>query len=595
MKKIFGFILIFALVAAGVFCFYSCAKRDNTEISDTTSAVENGNAEKLAIVKNGSSDYIFVTADNMTVEAEKALTKFVEAIYETTGVTLKTLPQTQAMAKESSPIIIFGNTRFAETFELRSSLSPTAEAFAMKESNKNIVITSNYDTALITAVDFYIEELMEKNYDKESNTLYFESCNIEGDDTIPSPFSLKNIEKYSIIYSTKIEGFDTIAKLYQDSLKTLSGVTVPIYKDTEKPAAPYEILIGYTNRPLSEKCFLDSSRVMTYEVVVEKGDLQIAAGGPYSAKKCLYQMETDIFKFMGETLSKGSYLATDLAPVSVKISEGAELRIMTSNILAESAASENVLPVAQRLEMYCGVLLRYLPDAVGVQEADLPWSDQIPNYLSLIAKLDGVEYSCVLEKYNGAPQWEPIIYRSDKFRCDYAAYTPAEYWTNTTRYVRGVSRAKFTSLVDESLEFAIVNAHWNHNSSSRMYTDASQMSQCVYEIQYKYPNAKIFCTGDFNSHYYESKPLTRLLSNISGSLASSIAKDSGTLAVPCGCRVHGGHGSMAEGVERAYDSDFIDHVIGVGKFGVLRHDTIITNCTNLMTDHSAIYADIDFR
>lgn len=408
-------------------------------------------------------------------------------------------------------------------------------------------------------------------------------------------FSLKNISAYSIVYSTRVEGFDTLAKTYRDAICDLTGCYMPVYKDTEKSETPYEILLGYTNRQLSKKCYADSSRIMTYEVIVENGNMQIAVGGHYSAKKCLADMKKRLFPSTVDSLDNGSYLTTDLAPVSPAITEGADLRIMSSNILAEAASTEYVLPVSQRIEIYCGVLLRYLPDAVGVQEADAPWVEQIPKYLKLIAELDGVEYSYILGKYKGQPQWEPIIYRSDKYRCDFADYTPAPYWSQTTRYLRGVSRAKFTSLSDSSLQIAIVNAHWNHTKPEYMFSDATEMANGVKDLQRRFPTAYIFCTGDFNSHYYETKPLYQLLDDIDGAVCSELARSNGTLMVPSGCRIHGGHQNMVDGVERANDSDFIDHVIGVGSFEVLRHDTIIKNCANVMTDHSAIYADVKLK
>lgn len=594
MKKYLSILLILSVLSGTLLFFFSCnSNATNDDASEKSEA--DTIISSLSIVKEGKTDYTLVIPNNASNEVKLAADKLREEIYLLTQVYMPILTDDQVENYKglSLKLILLGNTCFDESAALIDELSSTTEAYAIDHIGESIVIVSNFDSALIQAVDYYIEELIMKNYDSNSNTLYFEGCYHDGETTFSSAFSLKGINNYSIVYSSKVEGFGAIAEMYRKSLQELTGVSLPIYKDVEKKPAPYEILLGYTDRPISEKYFSGSSRIMTYEVIVEKGNLQIAAGGPYSAKKCLWAMEKELFPFIGHTLKSGSYLSTDLAPVSPALTDGAKLRIMSSNILGDSVSSECVLPVSQRLEIYCGVLLRYLPDAVGVQEADTPWTLQIPTYLDLISKLDGIEYSCILKTHNECEQWEPIIYRSDKYHCNYSEYTPAPYWTTTTHYLRGVSRANFVSRANESLQFAIVNAHWNHTSAEKMYSDATEMAKYVKEIQQKYPDSTVFCTGDFNSHYYETKPLYQLLDDVSGFVCSELAKNNGTLQVPCGCRVHGGHGSMQEGITRPYDSDFIDHVIGVGVFEVLRHDTIINNCTNLMSDHSAIYADVN--
>lgn len=605
MKKSLSLLLAAFLLASMVSCLFSCALVDRSLTEETehegitppTTVPEHQVEDlpkRLSLVEYGLSDYVVVLPDRPSDAVAIAAEKLCDGIYALTGVRIPKWLDVRAKEQQNRSVkyILLGKTCFEESAQLQDELSATSEAYAIDCFGDTVVIASHYDGALIDAVERYLAECTEGNYDTMSNTLYFEGCYFDGETVFPSSFSLKNIADYAIVYTSKLEGFEEIAEMYRDAFERLTGVTLAIYRDTEKPEGPCEILLGYTNRSGFEAYYADSSRVMRYEVIVDKSSLLIAAGGPYSAKKCLYDMEANLFPFIGQTLAKGSYLSVDLAPVAPALTDGAELRLMSSNILAQAAASDNVLPVSQRLEIYCGVLLRYLPDAVGVQEADAPWSAQFPNYLEWIAKLDKVEYTYLLGTHNGRAQWEPILYRSDKYRCDYAEYTPAPYWTDTTRYLRGVSRANFTSLTDETLQFAIVNAHWNHTSSDKMYSDATQMVMFAREIMQKFPQTAVFCTGDFNSHYFESKPLEQLLTSLYGSIASELAKNNGTLQVPCGCRCHGGHGGMAEGVERPYDDDFIDHVIGVGSFEVFRHDTIIKNCTNLMTDHSAIYADI---
>ena len=80
-----------------------------------------------------------------------------------------------------------------------------------------------------------------------------------------------------------------------------------------------------------------------------------------------------------------------------QLSAGADVRIMSANVLSYrwgEASYSNVLPSAQRAEIFAGVLLNYRPDATGLQETDEPWQQVLPWYLERMKEKDGVEYTC---------------------------------------------------------------------------------------------------------------------------------------------------------------------------------------------------------
>ena len=76
---------------------------------------------------------------------------------------------------------------------------------------------------------------------------------------------------------------------------------------------------------------------MSYEVIAEKGAIQIAAGGAFSAKKCVEDLRNSVLGDGAYLMSAGAQttLSKDLAPEVVAISQGADARIMTLNIMPD--------------------------------------------------------------------------------------------------------------------------------------------------------------------------------------------------------------------------------------------------------------------
>ena len=246
MKKLIYILLILLQIAGAAFCLPACrSKQEEPEPTEesTTGAPED---TALALIKNGASDYVLVIPQNASEKVLLAANQLQEGIQRLTDVSLPILFDQQVANWESRQTkwILIGNTCLAESESLLEELPPILETYAIDCVGDSIVMISRYDDALLNAVAYYLEELMEANYDAESNTLYFEGCYYEGDTVFSAAFSPKNLASYAIVYSTKVEGYDAVAKMYQEAFEAFAGVTLPIYKDYEKPHSPYEILLG---------------------------------------------------------------------------------------------------------------------------------------------------------------------------------------------------------------------------------------------------------------------------------------------------------------------------------------------------------------
>ena len=88
-----------------------------------------------------------------------------------------------------------------------------------------------------------------------------------------------------------------------------------------------------------------------------------------------------------ELLTNGEVLS------ACPISSDANLRVMTSNILAScwgedmnADSAKKIPPYEVRSELYARVLESYLPDLIGVQESDLKWLEHFPKRLEALEK-----------------------------------------------------------------------------------------------------------------------------------------------------------------------------------------------------------------
>ena len=395
--------------------------------------------------------------------------------------------------------------------------------------------------------------------------------------------------EYRIVYSTDLIGYEHHASLLCDIININMGFTLPIYSDERRSPVEKEILIGRTNRPLSEKCYSrdGAKRLMTYEFITEGNTIQIACGGPHSARFAVLEL--------GKAIATGSLDSIigrkfDLTEEHVPHTEGTDVRLMSANVLGECyiCAKHNGrhAPSSERAEIFANLLATYTPDIIGVQEMDRNYFEPIKLYFGILKEHYGLEYAITLTRHGDKTNDCPIVYRADKFTLDYAKFAPANYTLPekySTMYPCGVASAKFTAKYDPELEVAMISNHWHWEKEDkasdppRQQIDADDLAATTKYLEATYPGVRVFSTGDFNSHRFDEKYFKRYLEAADAETAEQIAINNG---VHTPALVHMGY--------------LIDHIVGKkGTFDVLRHAPT-KNHSDVMTDHMPIYADIKF-
>lgn len=545
------------------------------------------------IVKNGVSQYTLVYPDSCSNTVFSAIINMMTEIQLLTGARVNYATASSVKSNSTGKYILVGATTLPETQSALESLESNEDAFTIKKVGDHIVIAAHFDAGVTDAIKYFIDNQLKSNYDATTKTLTLKEYSYSGTKTFVSSFNVKDISKYTIVYSSAVDGFKEVAQNLRTLIQEATGITLDICKDTGTSESSYEILVGNTNRSLSRKCYKDGIRLMEYKVVVENGQLQIVCGGPYSAKLGASALIDTVFTGSSASLSEGTHLETNLATESVSHKYGTDIRIMTANLLAQSANSVSAgFPHSTaRIEIFAKILVDYTPDIIGVQEVDGSFHDPINYYLKLIKDTYGIEYSTTAMNKNGSAVANFVIYRSDKYRLDYQkAELPSYANVYSSLYHSILTSAKFTSIADPSVEVALLSAHWHWeteaqanadpNDPPKQQIDAMQMAAEFKALQAQYPNARIFLTGDFNSHRFQRKYFNEMLDEINGEIASDIATANGVI-IPS--------------FQHYTPKQYIDHIISTdGSFDVLIHAGT-NNHSAKLTDHQPVYADIVFK
>ena len=394
---------------------------------------------------------------------------------------------------------------------------------------------------------------------------------------------------HKIIYSTDLVGYERQASLLCDILQVTLGIRLTVCSDIKSAPSENEILIGHTNRPFSERCYSGDGarRIMTYELLAENNTLQIACGGPYSAKLAVLTL--------GKALASNSLDSflnkkIDLATEHVPHTKGTDARIMSINLLGEcyiTARHNGKHPVSsERAEIFAKLLADYTPDLVGTQEMDEKYFKPMKLYFEILKQHYGLEYAMTLTHHLDKTNDCPIIYRADEYTLDYKSFAPPNYELSehySTMFPCGISSTKFTDRRDPSIQIALLSNHWHWEKEDvapeipRQQIDADDLAASTKYLEATYPGVRVFSTGDFNSHRFKEKYFNRYLDAVDGVAAEQIAIANG-VHVPG--LIHMGY--------------FIDHIVGKkGTFDVLFHSPT-QNHSDILTDHMPIFADIKF-
>ncbi|NLK39282.1 MAG: hypothetical protein GX303_03400 [Clostridiales bacterium] len=545
----------------------------SSESTDENSPDENPSS--VQIISEGTALYQIVRADEAGKDVKEVVSAFHRKIKEKTGVELKIKTDWLGRGEERDPgakEILIGITNYEESQRVLDSIN--YNDYAIKIEGSKIVIIAHNTTMLQRAVNYYVSTLSGNlTLDDEGRavSLTLSEYVYTGDYPINSiALAGRELRDYRIVYDEGSVAAKEAAEELKKRIAAVYPAVLPVVGDSA-PATEGEILIGRTNRPESEQYYTENDiPLIDYRILVKGGKLLFCAGGNYAIGRAPVAFGE---KFL--LLKKDKVAIDDNMTLSSAeqreyqpLAEGADLRIMTANILAEKWGGT---PEAMRSELFDSVLRSYLPDVVGLQEIADEWTDLVES------AFDGKYAYVHAYTPEKLQNYSTMIYRQDKF----SVIESGVYYFKTHKLnnIRLVTWAVFERKSD-SVRFAVFNTHWSFDSVQVQIKHAEEMFELIDRVCAKY-DVPVFCTGDFNA-----KPSTDSYKRFVELTGLSDVRVTAEINVnPEVCGTH------PLGVKNWNGENNIDHIFASKDIKALKFETIVGNAVVDLSDHCPRYAD----
>lgn len=348
-----------------------------------------------------------------------------------------------------------------------------------------------------------------------------------------------------------------------------------------------EILVGYTNRKESRDVY-ESLGNDEYKVCTVNNKIVIIGKNQYATLKA---MDEFIAKYVtpaqGETFSvPEDILMTGVCDLrKIPIHDQASYRIMTYNLGCAVGVAEDATEL----------LLRYLPDIIGFQEANQKIHTTVINTLPENYKIANEFHS------NGKTcNYTPIVYNSELFTLkDSAVEWLVGRYTGTN--TKSIAWALFEDRSGE--QFAVINFHGavcsasykgfeNMTSEERnqqalewRIDNVRQVIEIKDRITSTYGNIPVMVLGDYNFNS-TSQPYKNL-TNAGFTEAENIARES-RLAGYKSYYSYGSATALAKG-------NSIDHIFQINNVDFVVHNIAGDEIAFTASDHMPVYADFNIK
>lgn len=297
-------------------------------------------------------------------------------------------------------------------------------------------------------------------------------------------------------------------------IRDRSGALLAIRTDWEKGIGKddtvendsKEILVGYCNRKESKAVF-DTLEPSGYAIRVVNGKLVIIGADDYATANAVTAF---IESYLGTaistlTLPGGLSLDGRASIQKIALTSGADIRVMSFNTLGTGGEYDSRRPNEIQL------ILDYLPDVIGVQEANARVHTDI-----LLASPIREYYSVNVRSHTGKStvNYTPILYLKSK----YELVEGGVEWLNS-RYTETNTKSLSWAVLENittGQRFAVVNMHGSLWASTYALPagetyesmrakavlwradNAKQMADKVDSLVKKYDGIPALTTGDFN-------------------------------------------------------------------------------------------------
>ena len=577
MKKINFKVLVavFLLMAMTLTMLSSCNTGNGNETESSTEAETVPTVEPIVIAEHSKTDYKLIKSEFISDDFNKLFISFISEIKADTGI--RFAPYDDFYRKDLDPStfteILFGAANRDESRAVYAEIN--YDGYAVKCVGNKIVIAAYTPEKIAIAAKRFLEECIEVDKADEENIKITYVKDIIEKGTVTPYFNADNkLEDYVVVYSKDTEA---AAKTFVKAVEKRNHIELTMKPDTE-PETEKEILIGDTNRKQSSAV---PTNKLSFTFKVDGTKLVINSKNQGYIEGAINYV-VDKFVATAPTMN----LAPDTSvtsisytgPESAALHEGADLRVMSFNILSEEWTDEAVME--PRILGVVGTILFYMPDVIGIQEVSTKWYGVLRSYL-------GDDYEFINSDLRGTSDnnYTALAYNKKTvklLKTDLYTYSVYNSWR-----LRVVNFGLF-EMISTGKKFGVTNTHFNANHNNRdntpeRTTQANEFVAKIKEYQTKY-NCPIIMTGDFNSKD-ETVPYSVIVKDGTIKEAKVTAKTKGKI-----CRTYHDLGAMPPS-----DSSSIDHIFHTTDVTPLYYTTLIDNVLSITSDHTPIFADFKFN
>ncbi len=564
MKNTLKIIALLLLLMTALSLFVGCKKQEENDESENT--------EELSVLigEGGESLYKLVRPQKMPKDYLTACTDFFKTICKDSKFSLKFGDDyTKKDADKSAPLeILFGATDRDETRAVYDEIN--YDGYAVKSVGNKIVIAAYTKEKLREASSRFFSECIKIEDDGQKLTFVKNVVEKGSEEKFFTPEN--KLEDYKIVY-----GYSNLnaAKALATEIRKYSGIELPVvsYRDGSQEK---EILVGETGREESKSTLPETNLGFVFKAVGTK--LVINAEETSYVDAAITQIK-DKFIVNAPSMNFAKSTVIDTVayagPESTALTEGADIRIMSFNILCE--LWDKNATMEPRILGVVGTISAYQPDVIGIQEVSPKWYSVIRKYL-------GEDYEFInSNKPSGTDQnYTALAYNKNKVKLianDYKIYSVY----NSTR-LRSINFGLFEHIATGK-QFGVTNTHFNANHKTaaeeniNRNTQATELVAKIKEYTDKY-NCPIFMCGDYNSKD-ETAAYKTIVADGTIKEAKNTAKTKGKI-----CLTYHGLGTNP-----ASGSSSIDHIFHTGKTTALYYTTLVDDILVKSSDHCPIFAD----
>ncbi len=527
-----------------------------------------------------TKDYAIVRPDSTDVETRELASGLLSSIQTSTGLNLgweTDYRVDQSVPREDAKEIVIGMCDYAETEEIRKTIK--YNDYVITKIGSRIFIVAPQAKSLKSALNRFLNFIVNKGEKTDEGVkLTFEDYTYNARYSMESiKIGDRDISEYRIVHDRQNK-YKAAAEYLCDTIANACGTMLPIARDTTKETE-CEIFVGPNSR-------CDSKLgPLYYNIKVEGSKVYIEGGGTYSTMQAAKKFYANYVSIGGKNpvVKADLKVESSLYEQNYPLTEGADIRIISANILADSYDIWDTT-FNDRVEPFLAMLEAYQPDIVGTQEVDASWHSALKPYYG--------KYKMLGEKLSdGTVNYSTILYNSEKYDVVKQGIKP--YDVSDNKHCRNITWAIFKDKTTGQ-EFGFISTHWNIKGvngesspadviNAARTLQAKELAAFVLKLRADNNNIPVFTTGDYNNTEMSTSVLTY---QREADLYSSKEVAAHRYNVLGSCHDYG---------TTSFSQGTIDYVFGTKNTAVMGYMTIVNNASIYISDHLPVMADIKFN